>query len=396
MRILMMSDVYFPRVNGVSTSIMTYRTDLIDLGHSCTLVVPRYPFPPEVDDDAAIARIPSWRLPFDPEDRVLKWMKLREWSAAVARDDFDIVHVQTPFTAHYAGLSVARRLGIPIIETYHTYFEHYLHHYLPMAPQQLTATAARKLTISQCHQVDSVIAPSPQMAAALSAYGVSTPLEILPTGLPASAFHPGDGARFRAAFGIPPLRPVALFVGRVAHEKNIDFLLRMLPHLRSRVPDVLLVIAGEGPAQKHIKQRVRSLGLESSVQFVGYMDRANTLRDCYSAADVFVFASRTETQGLVLLEALAQGTPVVSTSIMGTADVLKDVKGGIIAPEEPDAFAETAASVLIDKSLRGSLSALARLDAQRWASLAMAKRLVEIYEALIAKAATKSGESRWR
>ena len=394
MRILMMSDVYFPRVNGVSTSILTYRDDLIELGHSCTLVAPRYPFPPELDDDDAIVRIPSWQLPFDPEDRALKWLRLREWSRSATKGEFDIVHVQTPFTAHYAGLSIARRLGIPIIETYHTYFEHYLHHYLPLAPLSLTSPVARRLTISQCHQVDAVISPSPQMADALMAYGVKTPIDILPTGLPASAFDPGDRASFRAAHGIEQNRPVALFVGRVAYEKNIEFLLTMLPFLKKRVPDILLVIAGQGPAQSHITRKAQSLGLQSSVQFVGNMDRANTLRHCYSAADVFIFASRTETQGLVLLESLAQGTPVVSTAVMGTADVLKDVKGGVVAPEEPDAFAAAAASVLTNREFRAALSAHARQDAERWSSAGMARRLVQLYEALITKASDRSGASK--
>ncbi len=204
-------------------------------------------------------------------------------------------------------------MGVPTIETYHTYFEHYIHHYLKFAPEVLTRMAARRLTISQCHDVHAVISPSPQMLDALRKYGVKTPVDVLPTGLPDSVFIPGDGMRFRLTHGISPNRPVALFVGRIAHEKNIDFIVRMLVELREHVPDILLIIAGEGPAERHVRELVRSLDLESSVKFVGYMDRANTLRDCYNAADVFVFASRTETQGLVLLEALAQGTPAVST-----------------------------------------------------------------------------------
>jgi glycosyltransferase involved in cell wall biosynthesis len=206
---------------------------------------------------------------------------------------------------------------------------------------------------------------------------------VLPTGLPAGCFAPGDGARFRAAHGIDPQRPVALFVGRVAHEKNIDFLVRMLARLRIKIPDVLLIIAGEGPAESHIRRLVTSLGLDANVLFKGYMDRTTTLLDCYNAADAFVFASRTETQGLVLLEAMAQGTPVVSTAVMGTADVLAGVRGAVVVPEDIEAFSDGVASVLRDPAKRMLLSELAREDAQRWTSRSMAERLSRLYENVV-------------
>ncbi len=376
----MVSDVYFPRVNGVSTSIQTYRQDLRSLGHACALVAPQYPQPLHVEDDDEIVRIPSWQVPRDPEDRAFNWSEFMRYASGLKPEDVDVVHIQTPFLAHYAGVRVARRLGAPIVETYHTYFEHYLHHYVPGLPASWMKTLARRFTVSQCHDVQTVISPSRQMADALRAYGVQTPIEVLPTGLPAGCFSPGHGARFRETHGIDAHRPVALFVGRVAHEKNIDFLIRMLARLRAKVPDVLLIIAGEGPAESHIRQLVNSLGLASNVLFKGYMDRTTTLLDCYKAADAFAFASRTETQGLVLLEAMAQGTPVVSTAVMGTADVLAGVTGAIVVPEEIEAFSEGVASVLRDPAKRTQLSDLAREDAYRWTSRSMAERLVRLYE----------------
>ena len=387
MRILMLSDVYFPRVNGVSTSIKTFRDDLRDLGHHCVLVAPEYPQQAEARDDADIVRISSWRVPFDPEDRLLVWTRLMKWAGTIAPGSFDVVHVQTPFSAHYAGLRIAKRIGAPVVETYHTYFEHYLHHYAPFLPSALTKNFARRLSVSQCQAVGSVISPSPQMADALRAYGVTTPITILPTGLPASAFAPGDRERFRARFGIAPGRPVALYVGRVAHEKNIEFLIRMLVELRKLTPDALLLIAGEGPAEQRLQSLIGELGLQDNARLIGYLDRSQTLPDCYRAADVFVFASRTETQGLVLLEALAQGTPVVSTAIMGTADVLAGMRGAVIAPEDEAAFARLTADVLNDAARRDALAQCAVADAQAWSSQRMTERLVDHYAALIPGAA---------
>ena len=391
MRILMVSDVYFPRVNGVSTSIQTYRSDLLAAGHQCLLVAPEYPAA-SVDDDQ-LFRLPSRGIPRDPEDRLLKMRSLRQWGEALQAGEIDIVHVQTPFAAHYAGIRMARRLGVPVVESYHTYFEHYLHHYVPALPAMLTRRFARRVTVSQCHQVAQLVSPSRQMADALRAYGVRTPIEVLPTGLPPEAYVLGDGTRFRAQHGIPANRPVALFVGRVAHEKNIDFLVRMLGALRAQCSDVLFVIAGEGPAQEHLRRLVGSLGLDSSVLFLGYMDRHTALKDCYHAADVFVFASRTETQGLVLLEAMAQGTPVVSTAVMGTVDVLTGASGAIVVPEDEQTFATAVADVLRDPAQRAALSPLAVQDARRWASAAMAGRLVALYEQVIEDHAS-SGRSK--
>jgi glycosyltransferase involved in cell wall biosynthesis len=127
------------------------------------------------------------------------------------------------------------------------------------------------------------------------------------------------------------------------------------------------------------------LGLQPNVLFVGYMDRETTLRDCYSAADIFTFASRTETQGLVLLEALAQGIPVVSTAVMGTADVLRDVKGAIKSPEDVETFSQDCARVLNDAGLRQELATHAPDDAKLWSSRAMALRLTAIYENVLSE-----------
>jgi glycosyltransferase involved in cell wall biosynthesis len=387
MRILMLSDVFFPRVNGVSTSIQTYRSDLQALGHQVTLVAPLYPSAAAgsatANDPIDTVRVESRGVPRDPEDRLLKWGPLMRWAESLRPDDVDVIHIQTPFVAHYAGLRLARRLGCPVVETYHTYFEHYLHHYVPGIPAPLTRMLARRMTVSQCHAVQAVISPSRQMADALREYGVRTPIEVLPTGLPPTAFGAGNGAAFRALFGIPAQRPVVTFVGRVAHEKNIDFLLQMLVELRRRVPDVLMVIAGEGPAEQHLRSLAARLGLEPNVLFIGYLERTRGLLDCYRAADAFVFASRTETQGLVLLEAMAQGTPVVSTAVMGTVDVLSGAGGAVVVPEETGAFAAAVAGVLRDPQRREELSHCAREDAARWASKVMAERLVRLYEGVI-------------
>jgi 1,2-diacylglycerol 3-alpha-glucosyltransferase len=382
-RALFISDVYFPRVNGVSTSIRTFREDLSACGVQTLLVAPRYDG--EGSGSAAdVLRVPAGAVPGDPEDRRMSWRALRRTLHGLSTDDFDLVHIHTPFIAHYAGVRFARRAGIPCLATYHTFFEEYLHHYLPALPHGLGRALARRFTRSQCAAVQALLAPSEPMRQVLADYGVTTPVHVLPTGLAADRFRAGNGQAFRAAAGIAPQRPLALYVGRVAHEKNIGFLLRMFPQVLRAVPAALLVIAGEGPAREALRAEVRTLGLEHAVQFAGYLERNSALLDCYAAADAFVFASRTETQGLVLLEAMAQGAPVVSTAELGTRSILVPGSGALVVPEEAPAFAAAVARVLSDAGLREGMAARGRSYARSWSSAAMARRLTQIYQELCA------------
>jgi 1,2-diacylglycerol 3-alpha-glucosyltransferase len=378
-RALYVSDVYFPRVNGVSTSIRTFRTDLASLGIETLLVAPDYPGRLELPDEEGVLRVKSGRVPGDPEDRRMQWRALRAALDGLPRGAFDIVHAQTPFMAHYAATRFARERGLPCVATYHTFFEEYLHHYVPALPRAVGRSIARAFTRSQCRDVDALIAPSEPMRVLLAGYEVETPIRVLPTGLPADRFVAGNRERFRAAWNIGAATPLLTYVGRVAHEKNIAFLLQVFTAVRRRVPDALLMIAGEGPARPALEALASELGIASHVRFVGYLDRESALLDCYAAADAFVFASRTETQGLVLLEAMAQGTPVVSTAVLGTRSILVGDCGALVVEEDIETFATAAIQVLSQPGLRQQLSLAAREHATRWTSIAMAARLVDLY-----------------
>ena len=379
MHILMISDVYFPRINGVSTSIQTFRNELIRAGHRVTLIVPRYADEPDEPD---IIRIPSRGLFFDREDRMMKAAPIKRLLGELRDADIDCVHIQTPFVAHYLGVWLARRLGTPLIESYHTYFEEYLYNYIPWLPRPALRTVARRFSRAQCGQVNRVISPSHAMRDALRGYGIEQPIEVLPTGLTRDRFAEGDGAAFRQRLGLSPKTPVCLNVGRVAFEKNLDFLLQMFVTVLERLPEAALVIAGEGPAEKHLHRLAETLGISPNVHFIGYLDRQRELLDCYAAADAFVFASRTETQGLVLLEAMAVGTPVVSTAVMGTREILKPQRGALVAEEEHVEFAQKVVWLLSDRGLHGRLKKDARAYAEEWSASAMAQRLATVYEEL--------------
>jgi glycosyltransferase involved in cell wall biosynthesis len=378
LRVLFISDVYFPRVNGVSTSIRTFREDLARCGVETTLVAPEYGVPND-DDDPNIVRVSGASVPGDPEDRRMRWGALKRALRSLPGNDFDLIHIHTPFVAHYAGVWYAKRIGVPCMATYHTFFEEYLHHYLPILPRPIGRFIARHFTRSQCRDVRGLIAPSEPMREVLRAYGVATPIHVLPTGLPADRFLAGQPARFRELVGLPPDRPLVTYVGRVAHEKNIEFLVNVFARVRAQIPKAMFIIAGEGPAREPLRQLVARMGLADDVRFVGYLDRNTSLLDCYAAANVFVFASRTETQGLVLLEAMAQGTPVVSTAELGTKFVLKDGAGALVMPERVEEFAAAVVRVLEDPGLHAMLAESGREYSLTWSSLTLAQRLADVY-----------------
>lgn len=374
----MISDVYFPRVNGVSTSIQTFRRELRALGHEVTLIVPDYGMAHEGDDEDII-RIPSRQVLFDPEDRMMRRNHILELLPRLRGAGYDLVHIQTPFVAHYLGLRLAQELNVPAVESYHTFFEEYLFHYIPFLPRAWLRAVARRFSRWQCNSVDGVVVPSSAMLEVLRNYGVRSEAAIIPTGIELDEFRHGDGAAFRRQHGIPDERPVLTFVGRVAFEKNIDFLLRMLVRVRQEVPDVLLVIAGQGPAVEHLRGLTERLALRDNVMFIGYLSRGGSLQGCYAGGDIFVFASRTETQGLVLLEAMALGVPVVSTAVMGTRDVLHAGEGAIIAPEDELGFAGAVVTLLRNRERRQALAEAARHYAAGWAAPRLGQRLADYY-----------------
>ncbi|WP_017940997.1 MULTISPECIES: glycosyltransferase [unclassified Thioalkalivibrio] len=386
----MLSDVYSPRINGVSTSLASFRAQLRQLGHRVTLVVPAYPglgaHPGADPHDPDLIRIPSRYLVVDPEDRILKPRLIRRSLREAGIERADVVHVHTPFVAHYAGIKLARDWQVPVIETYHTFFEEYLQHYLPWLPAKWLRGLARRISRAQCNAVDRVIAPSTALHRALLEYGIKTPIVRLPTGIDPQAWTGGDGHLFRAERGIAPGREMLVHVSRIAFEKNIGFLLQMLQHLRERRPGVLLLIAGEGPARAALQRQAAQMGLEDNLHWCGYLDRETSLVDCYRAGHAFVFASATETQGLVLLEAMACGLPVVSTARLGTIDILTDASGAEVAPEEPAVFAERVARVLDDPERQRAMRASHAAWAREWSERRMAEQLLTVYQDLLSPA----------
>jgi glycosyltransferase involved in cell wall biosynthesis len=387
MDLLMLSDVYFPRVNGVSTSIRTFAETLSRLGHRVTIVAPDYGGASGQDGHDGggayeVIRLPSRTIFFDPEDRLIRARAMRAILRPLAQRHWDLIHVHTPFRAHALGVKLAKLTGRPTIETYHTYFEEYVGLYLPWLPGPLLRMVARRASRKLCHDVDHLIVPSQQMVGVLDGYGITTPHTVLPTGIDLHEFSGGSGRRFRERHGIAHDRPTLVTVSRLAKEKHIAFLLQVAKRLVAEFPALLFIVAGEGPDAARLEKLANELGLHDNVRFVGNLDRRRELLDCYRAGDVFVFASPTETQGLVLIEAMALGVPIVSTAVMGTATVLRDARSARISEEDVDAFAGHVARLLRSPDERVALSEAGPGDAQAWSTEGLMARVVALYARL--------------
>ena len=392
MNLLMLSDVYFPRVNGVSTSIRTFAESLSGMGHRVTLVVPEYgPHSGEGKYGAKgayeIIRLAARRIFFDPEDFLIRAAALKAVLPHLAARHWDVIHIHTPFRAHQLGVRLAKKTGRPTVETYHTFFEEYVANYVPWAPKPLLKLFARRASRKLCHDVDHLIVPSQQMVTVLEDYGIDMPHTVLPTGIDLREFTGGSGAAFRQQHGIAADRPTLVTVGRLAVEKNLGFLLQVVQRLVAEFPTLLLIVAGEGPDSARLKKLSSSLGLDKNVLFVGNLDRRTTLLDCYRAGDIFVFASPTETQGLVLIEAMALGVPIVSTAVMGTATVLRDAHSAHISEENADTFAAHVAHLLRSPAERETLARAGPVDAKAWSTDVLMKQAVDLYARLAKKPA---------
>ena len=378
MKIALVTDTYFPRINGVSTSTQVFAEEFVKQGHEVHVYAPAFPNHIDENDHLKVFRFPSFYLFFDPEDRLGMPWRDRTLVRRFLDEKYDIVHTQTPFTIGGPAVKWARKSGAKVVHTYHTLFAAYTEHYLWFLPKAFGVWYAKNASRRYCNACDMLITPSSEMKRVLEGYGVSKPIEVIPTGIRLDRFRDRDGERYRKFMGYGSEDKVLLFMGRVAEEKNIDFLIRTVQRLKPRIPGIRFLIAGEGAAKKHLEKMTAEMGMTDTVRFAGYLSKTDW-RDCYAGADLFVFASVTETQGLVVTEAMAAGTPVVAVGEMGIKDVMASGRGGLVTRLDEDEFSDAVARMLTDRALYEEKKSQTLEEADKWSSTSMARRMLEAY-----------------
>ena len=405
----MFSDAYWPRVNGVTVSVASYSRALIKEGHEVLIICSSYPEglnvpvsffdPPSSEDGPKIVRVPSMPAFVTKEDRIAKFNKWLWVFRQVELFSPDIVHINTEFVIAEFGFLYARAHNLPAIYTFHTMWEDYGPNYFPLFPPFLVRFVIRGVLKNILNRSYRVIVPTQQINEVVHRYRSRTVTFLLPTGIEPELFeHEEEEAlvfREKMEGKYPTLRgkKILLFAGRIAKEKNLGFLLNMLPLVLQKRPDTILLFAGSGPDFEYFKDEAKRAGLEGSCVFTGYLERQD-LALIYSISEVFVFPSLTDTQGLVTLEAMFSGTPVVAIGALGTLQVMGGDNGGFMVKNDQNEFAARVLDLLDDPQLRLGKSREATLHARSWSIKELTKKLVVIYEETVKSHREDYGEPR--
>ena len=336
MNIGLFTDTYFPQLSGVATSIKTLNDALEEQGHNVFIFTTTDPHIKKGTIEPNVFRFSS--IPFVSfTDRRIAFRGFFEATKVAKEVKLDIVHTQTEFALGTIGKYVAHQLKIPAIHTYHTMYEDYLHYVLN--GHLLRPYHVKQFTRGYLKNMDGVIAPSERVEALLERYGVKIPIRVIPTGVDIKSMNEADNRDIRAELDIDKDAPVILTLSRIAAEKKIDHILDVMPDIIEEFPKVKLVIAGDGPDVKMLKEHVERLTLEDYVIFTGAIAHED-VGNYYKMADLFVSASDTETQGLTYIEALAAGTQCVVYDTDYTEHVFDDEMYGKIFTTKKEMLAD--------------------------------------------------------
>ena len=386
MNILMVTNTFAPNVSGVARSVTMFTEAYRGRGHRVMVVAPEFDGAPENEVD--VVRIGALRNFAGTDYSVVIGPPLY---LARAVDAFrpDIVHSHGPFLLGTTAARLARTRRVPLVFTHHTLYEHYTH-YVP-GDSVLVKKIALNRGTRYANASDAVFAPSRSILELLRARGVTVPIYEVPTGVPLSVFADGDGAGFRARYGIPSDAVVVGTVGRLAEEKNLDFLSRALARFLAATPAAYALIAGDGPSHEPMAEIFAAAGLARRVVFTGAL-RPPALIDAYHAMDAFAFASLTETQGLVLAEAMAAGVAVVAIDAPGAREIVQDGVNGRLLGKADEAAFHAALDWVIDRGADAAraLSAVAREAARAFSLDTVAERALTAYGAVIDEAAKRT------
>ncbi|MBG9368050.1 glycosyltransferase family 4 protein [Streptococcus sp. NLN64] len=336
MRIGLFTDTYFPQVSGVATSIRTLREELEEQGHDVFIftTTDRNVDPAE---ENRIIRIPS--VPFFAfKDRRVAYRGFSKALALAKEHRLELIHTQTEFALGFLGLWIARELEIPVIHTYHTQYEDYVHY---IAKGMLIRPGMIKYMVrSFLDEVDGVVCPSEIVYNLLVGYRVEPEKRVIPTGIELDRFIQVQDQEeaiqdLRKSLALSPDTKILLSLSRVSFEKNIQAIIRALPEVLNENDAVRLIVAGDGPYLENLKSLAKEMAVEHRVLFVGMVPPEQTVL-YYRMADFFVSASTSETQGLTFLESLASGTPVIAQSNPYLDNLVSDKMFGTLYQEPED------------------------------------------------------------
>jgi glycosyltransferase involved in cell wall biosynthesis len=350
MKVGFFTDGYLPQLDGVGINLSTLVEALRRAGQEVYVVAPKHPGFKDKDPhvyrlrSVSVHKKPEWRMAFPfPEKDLQKASKI----------PFDIVHGHAGGPVSFLGFEIARRKNLPYVFTYHTLWNRYTHYILK--GKVLTPKIMEVATKIYCNLCTVVIAPTRRVKKELERYGVTKPIHVIPGRLELSRFRNVERGFLRKRLHLPKETKIILYVGRLGKEKNVDLIIKSFSLVARNEKNARLVFVGDGPEREKLEKLAKKEGVGDKTLFTGFIDKAD-IPSVYADGDVFVFASQTETQGLVVPEALASGLPSVVVDDPAFEEVVIDGYNGLLASDQPDDFSSKVTQLLDNQNLRTKLS----------------------------------------
>lgn len=376
MKIGFFTDGYLPQPNGVATSVSAWAKELEKLGHEVYIIAPKYKN--YQDNSDRIIRLPSLKILNKPDIRLGFPLSAKSISK-IYKLKLDVIHGLSGGTISTLGLMVARAKKVPFVFTYYTRWNHFAHYFFN--GKIINSKMIEKVSRVFCNRCDGIIVPMTKIKDELISFGVKKPITVIPSGVDIDIFNKKQKSFLRKKTGIKQGK-ILLYVGRLGKEKSVDFLLRAFKLIYEENSGTHFVLVGDGPEKDSLKQLAKELNIEKNVYFVGLID-TEIMNKVYSDAEIFVFASTTETQGMVVLEALSSGLPVVAVDDEVYNGIIKDKINGVLVESDTKQFAKACLEILNDSSYREKLSDNASKSMQDFSISGSAKSFVELYNRLI-------------
>lgn len=375
MRIAFYTNTYLPNINGVSRSVSLFRKSLIELGHDVAVIAPGAADYPE--DGENIFRYPAFDIKSLNYSITIPFS--RTVDQHVAGFCPDVIHSHHPVLLGDIAASRAESMELPLVFTFHTRYTEYSH-YAPVNQAIAKRVILNRLAhyMRNCHHI---IAPSKSIRRMLVEEGISSQVTTIPTGISLEPYQRADGAYLRQELGLDD-KLVLVSIGRLAKEKNWLLLVEACAQVMADYPQARLLVIGDGPQRSELESRTEQLGIADKVIFAGRIpfDQAPAY---LKAGDIFCYGSTTETQGLVTLEALAAGLPVVAVDATGTRDIIKNQINGLLTENNCHALAAGIRELIVNLTLKKQLIENGAQTLDRYDINNQARRLIEVYQQAI-------------
>ncbi len=383
MKVAIFTNNFLPRISGVAVAVKFQEQALRQLGHNTLVIAPEYGFGKE-PEGVKVVRIKSIHFPGQRFAIPLNFFDQATIEKAIVEFDPDIIHTHHPFLLGKSALELADQLQVPIAYTFHTLYEFFAHYFLFDTEQ--IRRQVRDYVINFANCCDLVITPTEPIREYLVENGVNTKTASVPTGIDFTRFDNVSKERIskrKKILGTEHFEKVLLYAGRIAREKNLSLAFQALRILVDEGRNIGIVIAGEGPAKRAYQKEISKLGLEDRVVWAGFLSQEE-LPEVYYLADLFIFPSPSDTQGIVLYEARASGLPIVALESMASRAILRDGVNGRFAQNNPQDFAKKVAEILDNPE-----KFQAPFDREQFSSEAIGKRYEELYKEILKQGRTR-------